>query len=66
MRRKALEKLLEWKQSNRRKPLIIKGARQVGKSWFMEEERAKRLMEEYPIAIERIKFIMSKKCPYET
>lgn len=37
MRRNALSKLLEWKQSSRRKPLIIKGARQVGKSWLMVE-----------------------------
>ncbi|MDO5557926.1 MAG: AAA family ATPase [Clostridia bacterium] len=37
MRRNALSELLEWKDSDRRKPLIIKGARQVGKSWLMEE-----------------------------
>lgn len=37
MRRKALEKLLEWKQSPRRKPLVLKGARQVGKTWLMKE-----------------------------
>lgn len=37
MYRIALEKLLTWKQSKRRKPLIIKGARQVGKTWLMKE-----------------------------
>ena len=37
MYRIALEKLLKWKQSKRRKPLIIEGARQVGKTWLMKE-----------------------------
>ena len=32
-----IEKLLKWKQSKRRKPLIIEGARQVGKTWLMKE-----------------------------
>ncbi|MBQ3225071.1 MAG: ATP-binding protein [Oscillospiraceae bacterium] len=37
MYRIAMEKLLKWKQSERRKPLIIEGARQVGKTWLMKE-----------------------------
>ena len=37
MYRVAIEKLLKWKQSKRRKPLIIEGARQVGKTWLMKE-----------------------------
>ena len=37
MYRVAMEKLLKWKQSKRRKPLIIEGARQVGKTWLMKE-----------------------------
>lgn len=37
MERTAMEKLLKWKQSKRRKPLIIEGARQVGKTWLMKE-----------------------------
>ena len=37
MQRKALSQLLEWKNSQRRKPLILKGARQVGKTWLMKE-----------------------------
>ena len=32
MYRMAMENLLAWKQSRRRKPLIIEGARQVGKT----------------------------------
>ena len=37
MYRVAIEKLLKWKQSKRRKPLIIEGARQVGKTWLIKE-----------------------------
>ena len=37
MYRIAMEKLLKWKQNKRRKPLIIQGARQVGKTWLMKE-----------------------------
>lgn len=36
MRRKALLALKEWKDDPDRKPLILKGARQVGKTWLME------------------------------
>ncbi len=37
MYRIAMEKLIKWKESSRRKPLIIEGARQVGKTWLMKE-----------------------------
>lgn len=37
MRRTALSFLQKWKQKNTRKPLIIRGARQVGKTWLMKE-----------------------------
>ncbi|MBQ5808977.1 MAG: ATP-binding protein [Clostridia bacterium] len=37
MYRSAIEKLYEWKASADRKPLIIEGARQVGKTWLMKE-----------------------------
>ncbi|MDR0913887.1 MAG: ATP-binding protein [Oscillospiraceae bacterium] len=37
MFRKAMNELLKWKESPRRKPLILKGARQVGKTWLMNE-----------------------------
>lgn len=37
MYRIAIEKLYSWKESKRRKPLIIEGARQVGKTWLMKE-----------------------------
>ncbi len=37
MRRYAINKLIAWKESKTRKPLIIRGARQVGKTWLMKE-----------------------------
>lgn len=32
-----MKKLEEWNTSNNRKPLVIRGARQVGKTWLMKE-----------------------------
>ena len=37
MYRAAIEDLYKWKAGKRRKPLIIEGARQVGKTWLMKE-----------------------------
>lgn len=37
MYRKALMKLAQWKSSSHRKPLVLRGARQVGKTWLMKE-----------------------------
>ena len=37
MERIAYNKLIEWKNSPRRKPLIMHGARQVGKTWLLKE-----------------------------
>ena len=37
MIRFAMEKLRNWKEKDNRKPLIIMGARQVGKTWLMKE-----------------------------
>lgn len=37
MKRKAFEKLRLWKNSKNRKPLILLGARQVGKTWLMKD-----------------------------
>lgn len=37
MYRTAMDHLLKWKANKRRKPLIICGARQVGKTWLMKE-----------------------------
>ena len=37
MERSAMQKLLAWKASPYRKPLILKGVRQVGKTWLLKE-----------------------------
>ena len=37
MYRYKMKELLQWKESEDRKPLIIRGARQVGKTWLMKE-----------------------------
>ncbi len=37
MERHATQALIAWKSSRNRKPLILKGARQVGKTWLMKE-----------------------------
>lgn len=37
MERNLLNKLLKWKEMPNRKPLIIRGARQTGKTWLMRE-----------------------------
>ncbi len=37
MRRTKLSELVAWKKLKSRKPLIIRGARQVGKTWLMKE-----------------------------
>ena len=41
MRRKYLNDLIEWMNDPRRKPLMVSGARQVGKSYLIEELFAK-------------------------
>lgn len=37
MYRRIIESLKKWKESPRRKPLILQGARQTGKTWIMKE-----------------------------
>lgn len=37
MYRKIMSELKEWKNKKRRLPLILKGARQVGKTWILQE-----------------------------
>ena len=36
-KRKAIQKLIKWKSDEERKPMVLKGARQVGKTWLMKE-----------------------------
>lgn len=37
MKRNALQVLINWKSDDERKPMVLKGARQVGKTWLMKE-----------------------------
>ena len=37
LKRNAIQDLLKWKSDPERKPLVLKGARQVGKTWLMKE-----------------------------
>ena len=37
MKRNAIQALLKWKSDEDRKPMVLKGARQVGKTWLMKE-----------------------------
>ena len=37
MRRTLMDDLIAWKDSPRRKPLILNGARQVGKTWLLKK-----------------------------
>ncbi len=36
MKRKIMQDLIRWKEKEKRKPLIIQGARQVGKTWILK------------------------------
>ncbi len=37
LKRNAIQDLVNWKSSEDRKPMVLKGARQVGKTWMMKE-----------------------------
>lgn len=52
MRRDALSYLEQWKSKNSRKPLIIRGARQVGKTWLMKAFGSKHYKETAYINLE--------------
>ena len=47
MEREYLKKLIEWNNNRKRKPLILMGARQVGKTWLMEEFAKREFGEDY-------------------
>ena len=49
MLRECLKYIVEWKNKARRKPLILMGARQVGKTWLMEEFARKEFPEDFVI-----------------
>lgn len=37
MKRNAIQNLINWKSNEERKPMVLRGARQVGKTWLMKE-----------------------------
>lgn len=37
MKRQAMDRLVAWKNDSGRRPLLLRGARQVGKTWLMKE-----------------------------
>lgn len=37
MKRNAIQDMVHWKNDEERKPLVLRGARQVGKTWLMKE-----------------------------
>lgn len=37
MKRNAIQELIRWKSDEERKPMVMRGARQVGKTWLMKE-----------------------------
>lgn len=53
MQRLAEKQILAWKDSPRRKPLIIRGARQVGKTWLVENVLAKQFESFVKIDLEK-------------
>ncbi len=55
MKRFAIKKLIDWKNKKNRKPLILHGARQVGKTWLMQEFGKKEFKQVVYINFERNK-----------
>jgi len=53
MKRLIEQELVEWKNSSRRKPLVLRGARQVGKTWLVEQVLAKDFDEFVKIDLEK-------------
>ncbi len=54
MKRILEKQLLEWKESKRRKPLILRGARQVGKTWLVENILAEEFENYVKIDLEKM------------
>ncbi|MCD4775436.1 MAG: AAA family ATPase, partial [Candidatus Aegiribacteria sp.] len=54
MKRMLEKQLLEWKESKRRKPLILRGARQVGKTWLVENILAEEFENYVKIDLEKM------------
>jgi len=59
MKRKIEQKLIEWKNSPNRMPLIVNGARQIGKTYSILEFGEKNYQN-----ISLSNFVKQYKCPY--
>ncbi|MDD2716045.1 MAG: AAA family ATPase [Candidatus Wallbacteria bacterium] len=53
MKRLAEKQIADWKNSSRRKPLIIRGGRQVGKTWLVENALAEQFENYVKIDLEK-------------
>lgn len=63
MKRDALEQLVRWKDNPRRKPLIVWGARQVGKTYLVKELFAEQYYRDHYIYIDcKIEDAIRKYC----
>ena len=52
MCRTAIKQLIEWKDSWCRKPLIVEGARQVGKTWLVKVTLIQQFTESHRLEAE--------------
>jgi predicted AAA+ superfamily ATPase len=59
MYRDKLKELTQWKLSNNRKPLIILGARQVGKTWLIQEFGTREYKQTVYINFEKMKVVQN-------
>lgn len=59
MRREKLSELIAWKQAPSRKPLIIRGARQVGKTWLLKEFGSTQYSQTVYVNFEKTKRLLS-------
>ena len=55
MYRTAIEQLIEWKDSWCREPLIVEGARQVGKTWLVKVTLIQQFTESHRLEAEIMK-----------
>ena len=53
MKRDALSHLLEWKNREKRKPIVLRGARQVGKSYLVEDFAKREFASHLTINVDR-------------
>lgn len=59
MERLAINELLKWKNKEYRKPLIVEGARQVGKTWLVKEFARQNYRQLAYVNFEEIKILQN-------